>query len=178
MNVFSPRSDPEAGSEAVIPEHPYVAMKKGRINTQPHMFGYADKEGAWRANHLFPDGSEVAENTYQDFIANFSKVAPLSLGLFGNQCKNPELVLKKLEKFYKLDGINAVGTLTDEMVINIIDILSDSMFNYAIDEAAKLRAQHKELHTYYYYFKYPGAHTLTNLAIDESIRRPPLRPLR
>ena len=29
MNVFSPRSDPEAGPEAFLPEHPYVAMKKG-----------------------------------------------------------------------------------------------------------------------------------------------------
>ena len=31
MNVFSPRSDPEAGPEAFLPEHPYVAMRKGKL---------------------------------------------------------------------------------------------------------------------------------------------------
>jgi hypothetical protein len=30
MNVFSPRSDPEAGPESFLPNHPYVAMKKGK----------------------------------------------------------------------------------------------------------------------------------------------------
>ena len=29
MNVFSPRSDPEAGPGAFLPEHPYIAMTKG-----------------------------------------------------------------------------------------------------------------------------------------------------
>ena len=29
MNVFSPRSDPEAGPESFLPHHPHVAMKKG-----------------------------------------------------------------------------------------------------------------------------------------------------
>ena len=29
MNVFSPRSDPEAGPAAFLPEHPYIAMDKG-----------------------------------------------------------------------------------------------------------------------------------------------------
>ena len=29
MNVFSPRSDPEAGPESFLPHHPHVAMKRG-----------------------------------------------------------------------------------------------------------------------------------------------------
>ena len=32
MNVFSPRSDPEAGPESFLPHHPHVAMKKGKFN--------------------------------------------------------------------------------------------------------------------------------------------------
>ena len=39
MNVFSPRSDPEAGPGAFLPEHPFIAMENGHINPQPHMIG-------------------------------------------------------------------------------------------------------------------------------------------
>ena len=45
MNVFSPRSDPEAGPGAFLPEHPYTAMENGHINPQPHWIGLTDKEG-------------------------------------------------------------------------------------------------------------------------------------
>ena len=47
MNVFSPRSDPEAGPNAFLPEHPYVAMENGHINPQPHWIGFSDKEGIY-----------------------------------------------------------------------------------------------------------------------------------
>lgn len=47
MNVFSPRSDPEAGPNAFLPEHPYVAMENGHINPQPHWIGFSDKEGMY-----------------------------------------------------------------------------------------------------------------------------------
>ena len=53
-------------------------------------------------------------------------------------------------------------------------VLSDSMFIYAIDEAVKLRAAHKDSigPTYFYVNTYPGKMTLANMAHDGSYRRP------
>jgi hypothetical protein len=78
-----------------------------------------------------------------------------------------------------LDEIDPEAPVTDEVAHNIIDVLSDTMFNYAVDEAAQMRAKHKHLDTYYHYFTFSGSHTLANLGIEPgSIRRPPLMPLR
>ena len=54
----------------------------------------------------------------------------------------------------------------------------DSPFSYAVDEAAKLRASHNHLDTYYHYFTFPGSHSLANLDLDGSVRKHPLMPLR
>ena len=178
MNVFSPRSDPEAGPEAFLPEHPFLAMQIGNINPQPHWIGFTDKEGIWRANQLLPDNTERSTSTWKDFVTNFTTVAPYAFGLFGNQCKNPDAMVEKLQKFYNLDNLDANAEVTDKVAHNVIDVLSDTMFNYAIDTAAKMRAKHKHLDTYYHYYTFSGTHSLANLALDESIRRPPLAPLR
>ena len=68
--------------------------------------------------------------------------------------------------------------ITDEMAHNVIDVLSDTMFNYPVDQAAKMRAKHKHLQTFYHYFTFSGTHTLANFDLNESIRVPPLLPLR
>ena len=142
------------------------------------MIGFTDKEGIWRANQLLPDGTERSLKTWQDFVSNFTTVAPWSLGLFGNQCRNPDEIVKRLKRFYDLNDLKADEPVTDEVAHNIIDLLSDSMFSYAIEEAAKLRAKHKDLETYYYYYTFSGSHSLANLDLEDKIRRPPLKPLR
>lgn len=178
MNVFSPRSDPEAGPGAFLPEHPYVAMEKGHINPQPHMIGFTDKEGIWRASQLLPDGSERSISTWKDFVANFTQVAPWAFGLFGNQCRNSDAIVEKLKAFYGLDGLSPDEPVTDDIAHAVIDVLSDTMFSYAIDEAAKMRAKHQNLDTYYHYFTFPGSHSMANVDLEGKIRRPPLLPLR
>ena len=63
--------------------------------------------------------------------------------------------------------------LTEEKVSNFVDVMSDTMFIYPIDEAVKLRARHKDtMHTYFYMLTFPGFHTLANHANDDSYRRP------
>ncbi len=176
MNVFSPRSDPEAGPEAFLPDHPYVAMEKGKVNPQPHMIGFTDKEGIWRANQLLPDGTGRSRSTWHDFLANFDKLAPMAFGVFEGQTRNPGFVATKIKEYYNLDKLTDED-VTDEMADNLIDALSDSMFSYAIDESAKMRSKLKNMNTYYHYFTYSGEHTLANLGIDHNIRRPPLKPL-
>ncbi len=177
MNVFSPRSDPEAGPEAFLPLHPYKAMEQGLFHTQPHMMGFTDKEGIWRANQLLPDGTERSIRTWRDFAANFTQVAPWALGLFGNQCKNPEEMVKKIQAFYGLQNLNQDDPVTEDLAHKIIDVLSDSMFSYAIDETVRLTAKKKK-NIYYHYYTFSGAHSLANLALDDSIRRPPIKALR
>ena len=134
--------------------------------------------GIWRANQLLPDGSERSKNTWKDFLKNFDDIAPYAFGLFGNQCKNPEHFVEKLKKFYNLDNLNPDDPVSDEVAHNIIDVFSDTMFNYGIDQAAKMRAKHKHLTTYYHYFTFSGSHTLANFDLEEEVRRPPLLPLR
>ena len=153
-------------------------MEKGHINPQPHMIGFTDKEGIWRANQLLPDGSERSINTWKDFVTNLTTVAPLAFGLFGNQCKNPDAIVEKLKAFYDLGDLNPNEPVTENLAHNLIDVLSDSMFNYAIDETVKMRAKHQHLQTYYHYFTFSGSHTLANLDLEDRCRQPPLLALR
>jgi len=68
---------------------------------------------------------------------------------------------------------------TDEKLENVIDVLSDSMFNYAIDETARLRASHQEAGpTYYYYLSYSSKHTLARFSNNGTVRDQPRAPLR
>jgi len=72
MNLFSPRSDPEA-EEPFLPDHPIVTMEKGKITDVPYMLGYSAKEGAWRINYIAPDGLETDEK-WPQFMKDFDKV--------------------------------------------------------------------------------------------------------
>jgi hypothetical protein len=92
------------------------------------MIGFSDKEGIWKANEILPDGSEKSLNIWKDFASNFTQLAPWALGLFGNQCKNPDKIVEKLKSFYNLNDITPDMPISDEFVHNLIDVLSDSMF--------------------------------------------------
>lgn len=174
MNMFSPRSDPERSVLPFMPLEPYVAMRDGYINPTPHMIGYTDKEGIWRANQMLPSDTE---NTvvWQDFVENYEKVAPLAYGFVDGQTEDVVAVNNRLTEFYQLKDLQ---TLDDSKVHAFIDVQTDSMFNYAIDETVKLRSKHKNMNTYFYMLTYPGQHTLANFANDGSVRRPALAPLK
>ena len=68
--------------------------------------------------------------------------------------------------------------LDDSKVHAFIDVQTDSMFNYAIDETIKLRSHHKNMNTYFHMITFPSTHTLANFANDGSVRRPALEPLK
>ena len=89
--------------------------------------------GIWRANQILPaDGSSRSMDAWKDFVTNFTDVAPLAFGLFGNQCKNPQSMVEKIKEFYHLNDLKLDDPVTDEIAHNVIDVLSDTMFNYAI----------------------------------------------
>ena len=173
MNRFSPRSDPER-SNSFLPNEPYIAMKEGQINPTPHMIGYSDKEGIWRANNMLPSDNNNIK-VWKDFVDNYETVAPLAYGFIDGQTADVASVNKKLTEFYKL---NELDKIDDSKVHAFIDVQTDSMFNYAIDETIKLRSEHKSMDTYFYMITFPGTHTLANFANDGSVRRPGLEPLK
>ena len=43
-------------------------LLNGDYNAHPHMTGYTDKEGIWRANQLIPDGSDANTEAWADFL--------------------------------------------------------------------------------------------------------------
>ena len=62
--------------------------------------------GIWRANQILPsDGTSRSMEVWKDFVTNFTDVAPLAFGLFGNQCKNPQSMVGKIQEFYHLNDL-------------------------------------------------------------------------
>ena len=51
MNVFSPRSDPEAGPESFLPHHPHVAMKKGKFKLKKIFLKHFQKKISLLSNY-------------------------------------------------------------------------------------------------------------------------------
>lgn len=177
VTSFSPRSDPESNTP-FMPLQPGRAMEEGQFHRQPLMLGYTDMEGIWRANQVLPDDSN--KEVWKDYLANFEKVFPMALGLSGHvEEGNVKSILKAVVDYY---GINKEemneAQLTDEKVSNFVHALSDSLLTYCIDGAAKLRAKHPGMDTYYYLLTYPAEHSLANLANNGTYRRPFFKPLR
>lgn len=175
MNVFSPRSDPEDLEGPFLPLHSFQAMKQGHINQVPYMIGCTEKEGIWRADLVLPEENESSP-IWADYLSNFERVFPLSLGLFGNMTDRPSQVAEKIKRFYHLDNLSQ-EYLTDEKIHHFVDALSDSMFTYGIGITAKLHAERSEAPTYFYFLKYPLEHTLANFG-SSGIAPPIWEPLK
>ena len=165
MNVFSPRPDPES-SNPFLPEHPVIAMSKGNINSAPYMLGYAEKEGGWRANYVLPDVPD--SQIWKQFVEGFDELAPLAFGI-NDETSNVKDTLSKIVEFYKL---KEMSEMTEEKAESMVDVQSDTMFNYGIDKTAKLHSEKAPKDTYFYHLTYPGKHTLTNFGSDHDMRPP------
>ena len=57
-------------------------LLNGDYNSHPHMTGYTDKEGIWRANQLIPDGSDANTEAWADFLHRSRKYLDFSYWLF------------------------------------------------------------------------------------------------
>ena len=87
-----------------------------------------------------------------------------------------ELIFGREVKAISSPGVRSPCQILTYLVLSTYFV--DSPFSYAVDEAAKLRASHNHLDTYYHYFTFPGSHSLANLDLDGSVRKQPLMPLR
>ena len=75
------RPDPER-EDPFLPYHPYHMLLNGDYNSHPHMTGYTDKEGIWRANQLIPDGSDANTEAWADFLHRSGNYLDFSFWLF------------------------------------------------------------------------------------------------
>ena len=84
-----------------------------------------------------------------------------------------------MQKFYQIEPIESLkqGVLSSEKVEAVIDVLSDTMFNYGIDLTAKLHAKNSIGQTFFHYITYPAEHSLANLGTT-GIRSPPIENLK
>lgn len=159
MNIWSPRSDPEAGQEnAILPIDPTLAMEVGMMQPVPFLIGVANSEGIWRANNYISQDEVMSE-----FLKDFSNVAPWALGLV-DQVADHELedVVEKMKKFYLSDPfkVENVEERLTKVITGLQNMLGDSMFNYPIDRTIKLSANKAHAPVWLYEFNYKHNHSL------------------
>ena len=172
MTIWSPRSDPEAGSSAILPIPPHLAMEAGQIQPVPLLIGVAETEGAWRAGNLLTQDAAMEE-----FINKFRDIAPMALGLTDqvNEADSKD-VLAKIRDFY-LGALTTEKDLEkrlDKVVSGMVNMLGDSMFNYPIDRMIKMQGNKEYTPTWVYVYNYKHEHSLTFLGVNGEKKTPEL----
>ncbi len=171
MNVFSPRSDPEA-DQPFLPKHPLKVMEDGEINDAPYMIGYAEKEGGWRINYIAPDGPK-GKALWKEFKEKAEEILPMAIGIFGGNSEKPELLMERILREYQLTNLAAEEEPSVEEMSALVDLSGDTMFTYGIAVTAALHAQNGKAPTYFEHMRYPLKDSLTLFRTDGSLDRPP-----
>jgi len=160
MNIWSPRQDLEAGSTAVSPIAPHMAMEVGQIQPVPFLVGVAEFEGIWRAVNLI-----TQDDAMMDFMANFGEVAPHALG-FADQVNEGQMkpLLSKVKDFFlsSLHKEEDLKVRLEKVVRGMINMFGDTMFNYPIDRMVKLQGNKAHSPVWVYEFNYKHNHSLAN----------------
>jgi len=158
MNIWSPRPDPEAEENAVLPIDPHLAMQVGQIQPVPFLVGVAESEGLWRAaNYLTQDDVMV------EFVKNYGEIAPYTLGLVG-QVNEGQMkpVLKKIRDYY-LSAMTKEENLEkrlEKVVYGMNQMLGDTMFNYPIDRMVKMQGNKEYSPVWVYQYNFKHNHSL------------------
>jgi len=159
MNIWSPRSDPEGGSAAVLPTHPIDVMESRDIKSVPFLVGVAETEGGWRGNNLLG-----VEQVREQFLNEMDSVLPLVLGLHSQvPGEDMEAVLESVKKYYVggITGKEKWNTTRDMVATGLVLAMGDSMFNYAIDRTVRLHGASNVSPTWMYVYNVTHSHSLT-----------------
>jgi len=158
FTIWGPRVDAEAGDEAILPVDPTIAMKAGQIQPVPFLVGIADSEGAFKANWYLNKDDNMAE-----FLKDFDKIAPYTLGLKGNvRDDHMEGVLKKI-KYYYLSSLIEEKDLDKRLktvVSGMVRMLGDSLVNFPVDRMVKLHGNKEYAPVWMYLFNFKTNHSL------------------
>jgi len=139
MNIWSPRLDPEAGEDAVLPVSHEEAMLDWQADPKvPMLVGLDETEGAWRGVNILGNKAVL-----KDFLQHYDYVLPLVLGL-DKQVEEKAKVVEMLTEAY-------MGTSTlkreeleageEEVSRGLVDMMGDSMFNLPVNEMVKLHGE-------------------------------------
>jgi len=159
LTIWSPRADPEAAEDAILPLEPAVAMSVGQMQPVPFLVGVAESEGVWQAaNYLLQDDVMV------DFLKNSEEAIFHSLGLENQVSKDDKKdVIKKIKEFY----LSALVKETDmekrleKVVSGMINMFGDATFNYPIDRMVKLQGNKEHSPVWMYQYNYKHNHSLS-----------------
>ncbi|RZC40529.1 COesterase and/or Abhydrolase 3 domain containing protein [Asbolus verrucosus] len=149
ISLFGPVVDSWA-SDPVLPEHPYLILKKKKVYDIPWIASYTSSEGLYPAADFYFDEQYLTEldNRWNELI-------PLLLDY--KYTVDPELqdaVSQKIRKHYMGDKKLSRSTYMD-----FIPMVSDRTFVIEIQKGALLQAAAIKSPTYSYYFTYRGAHS-------------------
>jgi bile salt-stimulated lipase len=143
----------------VLPEHPYMLLKKKKVADLPWIVSYTASEG------LFPTSFFYSEKKYlQDIDTRWNDLLPFILDY--NYTVDPRLhdmVSQKIRRHYLGNQRVSRSTFSD-----FVDIASDRLFIGDIYETARLHAAATKSPVYSYYFTHRGAHSRSELRSKSS----------
>ncbi|XP_068913115.1 venom carboxylesterase-6-like [Tenebrio molitor] len=143
----------------VLPEHPYMLLKKKKVADLPWIVSYTASEG------LFPTSFFYSEKKYlQDIDTRWNDLLPFILDY--NYTVDPRLhdmVSQKIRTHYLGNQRVSRSTFSD-----FVDIASDRLFIGDIYETARLHAAATKSPVYSYYFTHRGAHSRSELRSKSS----------
>ena len=174
MNIWSPRPDPEAEENAVLPIDPHLAMQVGQIQPVPFLVGVAESEGLWRAANYLTQVHTLyfrylvhkiltQDDVMVEFVKNYGEIAPYTLGLVG-QVNEGQMkpVLKKIRDYY-LSAMTKEENLEkrlEKVVYGMNQMLGDTMFNYPIDRMVKMQGNKEYSPVWVYQYNFKHNHSL------------------
>ncbi|XP_044261769.1 venom carboxylesterase-6-like [Tribolium madens] len=146
---FGPVVDSWA-QDPVLPEHPYILIKKKKITDLPWLASYTSSEGLYPASDFYID-----EQYLEDIDTRWNEIVPFILDY--NYTVEPQLrdeVSQKIRKYYL--GNKKVSRST---FMDFVKITSDRVFVNGIYDAIRMQVPQMTSPVYSYFFEYRGAHS-------------------
>uniref|UniRef100_A0AAR5QIG4 Carboxylic ester hydrolase n=1 Tax=Dendroctonus ponderosae TaxID=77166 RepID=A0AAR5QIG4_DENPD len=149
-NPFSPFGvvvDGKWASNPVLPEHPYMLLKKGKILDLPWIVSYTHDEGLYPAADFWADKQHLIDidtkwNEIMPFILHYNESAPSDL---------KDEISQRIREHYL--GSKQVNRQTYS---TLVEIVSDRLFKADIETSARLQNAVVRSDIYCYTFTYRG----------------------
>lgn len=139
----------------ILPKHPYLLLKEGQVKDLPIIFSEDESEG------LYPAAEFISDNIYMNELeSKWNKLMPhiFDYNNTVSDIRTKDKISEDIQKFY-LKGKH----LSRETFPDLVKALSDRLFIEGIEKAVRFHAKAINSPVYYYYFKYRGVHSLSEL---------------
>ncbi|KAH1005722.1 hypothetical protein HUJ04_006652 [Dendroctonus ponderosae] len=154
-NPFSPFGvvvDGKWASNPVLPEHPYMLLKKGKILDLPWIVSYTHDEGLYPAADFWADKQHLIDidtkwNEIMPFILHYNESAPSDL---------KDEISQRIREHYL--GSKQVNRQTYS---TLVEILSDRLYISDIGKAAKLHNRASKSNVFVYSYNYRASKSIS-----------------